>query len=193
MAVKLVSPARPRLLSVDEWVRHPAADQYELIDGFLRTRMVNQNYHEFAVGRLGYVLNEYLLRPGIIGRALSSNTKYRVRARRGIMPDFSVVMGQKARGMVRDAAYNTVGPDVAMEVLSPDQGADYIEERLDDYWKLGTAEVWIIDPQSEKVTRYTRGDQGYTIFATAQHDEEFGSRFLDGLRFSVSLLWMRDL
>jgi Uma2 family endonuclease len=189
MAVRVISPAQPRSLTIDEWVQRDDADRYELIDGLLRLRMVNQNQHEFAVGRLSYVINAHLIASNIIGSLFTSNTKYRVRTRRGIMPDVSVVLGAKAAQIDRRAAYNTVGPDLAVEVLSPDQGADYIEERLDDYWKLGTTEVWFVDPEAGTVCGHRREVRDYVIFGQAQGSEEFTSQLLPGLRFSVSLLW----
>jgi Uma2 family endonuclease len=192
MTVKVTRPPQPRLLTVEEWVQRPDADQYELIDGFLRVRMVNQNQHEFAVLRLAYFLTHHLIGLGSSGRVLGSNTKYRVRGRRGIMPDVSVLLGAKASSLKRRAAYNTVGPDLAVEVLSPDQGLEYVEERLDDYWKLGTDEVWIADPEAETLTGYARQDRNWEIFATARGDEEFESHLLPGLRFSVSLLWLPE-
>jgi Uma2 family endonuclease len=191
MVVKVIDPTQRRLLTVEEWVEHPKADQYELIDGVLRARMVNQNRHEFAVARLVQELSNYLDRTGRRGGVFGSNTKYRVRAHRGIMPDLSVVLDLKLDAVDPEAAYNTIGPDLAVEVLSSEQGSDYIEERLDDYGKLGTAEVWVVDPWAGTLTGYARADQGYEVFAQAQGDEEFGSRLLPGLSFCVGRLWMR--
>ncbi len=191
MAIKLITPSGPRLLTVEEWAQLPTADQYELIDGVLRKRMVNQNRHEFAVIRLGQFLANNFDQPGITGSVFGSNAKYRVRARRGIMPDLSVVLGAKVDAIDPDAASNTVGPDLAVEVLSPEQDADYIEERLSDYLKLGTAEVWVVDPRMETVTGYTREPHEFAVFAVAQREEEFSSRLLAGLSFSVKPLWMR--
>lgn len=178
-------------MTVEEWVQLSTADQFELIDGVLRKRMVNLNRHEFAVGRLVHVVVSYLDRPGVIGSLFTSNAKYRVRRRRGIMPDLSVVLGAKLDAIDPDAAYNTVGPDLAVEVLSPDQDADYVEERLSDYWKLGTVEVWVVDPRMETVTGYSREAHEFAVFEVARHEEAFSSRLLSGLSFSVKPLWMR--
>ena len=35
MAIKLITPSQPRLLTVEEWVQLPTADQYERTDGSL--------------------------------------------------------------------------------------------------------------------------------------------------------------
>src|SRR5262249_24393781 len=109
MAIKIVEPTPPRLLTVDDWVQRYDADQFELIDGFLRARMVNINRHEYAVIKLARILDEYFDRPGMTGGVFRSNTKYRIRARRGIMPDLSVVLGTKLAQIDPDAAYNVVG------------------------------------------------------------------------------------
>jgi Uma2 family endonuclease len=191
MTVKVIDPTQPRLLTIDEWVQHPEADQYELIDGVLRARMVNLNRHEYAVARLAQILNNYYDLPEHSGSVFGSNTKYRVRGRRGIMPDLSVLLGAKADAIDPDAAYNTVGPDLAVEVLSPDQGEDYVEERLDDFEKLGTAEVWIVNPWGRTLTGYAREAPGYVVFAQAREDEEFSSRLITGLSFAIGRLWMR--
>jgi Uma2 family endonuclease len=189
--MRVFYPRHPKLLTVEEWVQHPAGDQYELIDGLLRGRGLHPNGHEFAVARVGSALIGHLLQTGITNVVLGSRAKYRVRARRGIMPDVSVLTGWKAEAIDPKGYYNTVGPDLAVEVLSPEQDSDYIEERLDDYWKLDTMEVWIVDPWTDTVTGYTRGTHGFEAFEQAQGDEEFSSRLLQGLSFSVARLWMR--
>ena len=46
------------------------------------------------------------------------------------MPDVSVVLGAKVDQIDPTAAYNTVGPDLAVEVLSLEQDAEYVESEL---------------------------------------------------------------
>lgn len=89
------------------------------------------------------------------------------------------------------AAFNTVGPDLAVEVLSPEQGDDYVEERLGDYRLLGTREVWFINPWEWTVVGYARVGDGYEEFARAAGRDTFSSRLLDGLTFSAQVLWPR--
>jgi Uma2 family endonuclease len=181
-----------RLLTVDEWVQHPAADRYELIDGLLRVRRADPVGHEFTVVRVASAVLNHLDRTGIRSIALASGARYRVRLRRGIMPDVSVVLGSKVEQIEPAAAFNTVGLDLAIEVLSPEQDEDYIEERLGDYWKLGTTEVWIVDPWARTEIGYARGEREFEVFARVQGEEEFSSRLLVGLSFSVQQLWMPE-
>jgi Uma2 family endonuclease len=48
-------------------------------------------------------------------------------------------------------------PDLAIEVLSPDDRASRIAERMDFYLRAGTQLVWVIDPELENVTIYRPG------------------------------------
>ena len=50
-----------------------------------------------------------------------------------------------------------VMPDLAIEVLSPDDRASRIAERMDFYLRAGTQLVWVIDPELENVTIYRPG------------------------------------
>jgi Uma2 family endonuclease len=158
----------------------------------LRKRLVHQNRHEYAVARLIRIVDEHLELTGTSGGVFGSNTKYRVRARRGITPDLSVVLGPRLDSIDPNAAYNTLGPDLAVEILSPGQGEEYIEERLDDYLKLGTAEVWAVDPWAGTVIGYALRASKYEVFAHAEGVGEFHSQLLPELSFSVGRLWMRQ-
>jgi Uma2 family endonuclease len=190
MAIRVIDPTQARFLTVEEWAARPDADRFELIDGILRIRVVNQNRHEYAVGRLAKVLGDYLERSSLTGAVMGSNTKYQVRPRRGIMPDVSMLLGPQLDKVDPDAAFIPFGPDLAVEVLSPDQGDDYVEERLEDYWRLGTTEVWVINPGQRTVVGYTRVEQRFQPFGSARGGEDFSSLLLEDLTFSVGVLWM---
>ena len=48
-----------------------------------------------------------------------------------------------------------VAPDLAVEVLSPDDTARDLDERLDDYFAAGTRAVWVIDPDRRTVAMHS--------------------------------------
>jgi len=53
-------------------------------------------------------------------------------------------------------------PLICIEVLSPDDRLARLQERLEDYWRLGVRNIWVIDPQ-EKST-YVFGEDGLQEF-----------------------------
>ncbi len=71
-------------------------------------------------------------------RVQVSPTRFRV-------PDVAVVPGRKPQGKVISAP-----PLLAIEVLSPDDRAADLQEKIDDYLSFGVAAVWVVDPQSRR-------------------------------------------
>ncbi len=54
--------------------------------------------------------------------------------------------------------YIPFGPDLAVEVISPGNSADDIQEKIDDYFlpDTGTRLVWVVYPRSKTVNIHTR-------------------------------------
>ena len=48
-------------------------------------------------------------------------------------------------------------PDLAVEVLSPDDRASEVQKKVREYFSAGTSWVWIVDPANETVTVYHPG------------------------------------
>lgn len=48
-------------------------------------------------------------------------------------------------------------PDLAVEVLSPSDTIEQVEEKVDDYLSAGTPLVWVINPRRKTVTVYRPG------------------------------------
>jgi Uma2 family endonuclease len=48
-------------------------------------------------------------------------------------------------------------PDLAVEVLSPDDRPAEVAAKVADYLRAGTEAVWIVDPESRSVTTYAAG------------------------------------
>jgi Uma2 family endonuclease len=47
-------------------------------------------------------------------------------------------------------------PEVAVEVLSPDDRASEVQEKIDEYLRFGVAAVWLIDPERRRAWIHTR-------------------------------------
>jgi Uma2 family endonuclease len=54
-------------------------------------------------------------------------------------------------------------PDLAVEVLSPDDRPSDIAAKVADYLRAGTRGVWVVDPDARSITVHTRAD--VTVFA----------------------------
>ena len=66
------------------------------------------------------------------------------------IPDITVTT-QKIQGRVLRGP-----PFLCIEILSPEDRASRLEDKIDDYFKFGVAHVWVIDPRNKNAWRTRR-------------------------------------
>jgi len=79
--------------------------------------------------------------------------------------------------------YGEVPPLLAVEVLSPNDRADRVMQKITDYLRNGVALVWVADPEMRTVTVYTP-DSGPEVFEAKQ--TLTGGDVLPGLKCKVA-------
>jgi Uma2 family endonuclease len=84
--------------------------------------------------------------------------------------------------------FMTLAPDLAVEVVSPNDYGREIEEKVDDYLRAGVPLVWVVYPEIRVVHVY-RGDGTAGRFRGA--DELSGEDVLPGFRCKVDDLFPR--
>ena len=66
------------------------------------------------------------------------------------IPDLSFVTSEKVD--TDESGYLYFAPDLAVEVLSPSETAKIITDKIADYRKFGTKQVWVIDSSTQSIT-----------------------------------------
>ena len=122
---------------------HPDRDY---VEGILEERNVGEISHAEAQS----ALNVYA-RTQSPGFWSAVEVRVQVKADRFRIPDVTIVRGQKPAGRII-----TSPPEVAVEVLSPDDRIAVIQERIDDYLDFGIPCVWVIDPETRRAWIHTR-------------------------------------
>jgi Uma2 family endonuclease len=77
-------------------------------------------------------------------------------------------------------------PDLAVEVLSPDDRAGKIQEKIRDYLAYGARLVWIVDPESRTVTAYHPSGEAHLY---SGQDTVTGEDVLPGFSFTPARLF----
>lgn len=77
-------------------------------------------------------------------------------------------------------------PDLAVEVLSPSDTVDEIEEKVDDYLAAGTALVWVVNPRRKTVTVY-RPSQQPTLLS--ENNDLSGDEVVPGFHIPVAAIF----
>ncbi len=133
----------------EELLAMPDSKSYELVDGRLVER--EMGYASSWVGsRLLIRLGQYC-EAHDLGDVLQSETGYQCFPHdQGLVrkPDASFVR----RGRLPDAplpeGWARIVPDLAVEVVSPNDSAEGLEEKLDDYKKARVPLIWVIYPKT---------------------------------------------
>jgi Uma2 family endonuclease len=162
----MASAAAPKLMTTDELLALPD-DGVErwLIRGELREKrgedVTRRNrFHSRLTTRVARFLDEWAdLQPPPRGWVLSGEAGVRLRRD----PDTTVgvdVVYVSAEVLTRQTDETTVidgVPVLAVEILSPSDTWEAVNEKVDDYLAAGVALVWVIDPHRRTVTVYRPG------------------------------------
>jgi Uma2 family endonuclease len=94
-------------------------------------------------------------------------------------PDVSFVAAGRFEGERGPEGFSPVPPDLAVEVLSPDDRSQPVLEKIGEYLDAGVRLVWVIDPAARTATRYRSLTD--TRMLTASDDLD-GEGLLPGFR-----------
>lgn len=122
---------------------------YEVVDGELQMSPKNSPEHGFICTELSFALNAHVKRQKL-GAVFDSSTGFWMENENCRAPDISFVSKEQLRRLKRPAnSFFRFAPDLAIEVLSPNNTRAEIQERLRDFFSSGTKLAWIIDPEAK--------------------------------------------
>ncbi len=128
---------------------------FELINGRMKFKM-SDNKHADAQIRLGAKLVEYFDR-NPIGLARTEYT-FRLwpdRPHEGRVPDLCAILNQN----VNEERYGSAAPDLAIEIVSRDDGWTELYDKAELYFEHGSRIVWFVDPMQKGVMVVTPQDR----------------------------------
>jgi Uma2 family endonuclease len=126
---------------VEEYLNTSFADgDREYVDGRIVERNLGEIDHSDLQGRI------YLcVAVNYKGLWVGPEVRVQVAKQRFRVPDVAVVRGAKPQGRII-----TTPPHLVIEVLSPDDRAGDVQEKIDDYLAFGVPCVWVIDPRTRR-------------------------------------------
>jgi Uma2 family endonuclease len=128
------------LVPLNEYLGRTTDPDCEYLEGRLVERNVGEIGHGDAQGRTyAHILfNARGFWAGVEIRVQIRPDRYRV-------PDVAVVRGGRPSGRIINSP-----PEVAVEVLSPEDRAADVQDKIDDYLQFGIPAVWLIDPERQR-------------------------------------------
>jgi Uma2 family endonuclease len=155
------------LVSLEEYLNTTYEPDMEYVDGELRDRNVGETGHGRIQAQITHKLLAFAenvpMQVMTEARVHTAGTSYRV-------PDISVVLGDDELDR-----YLYQPPFLCVEVLSPDDRAGEIQEKLDEYLAFGIRFVWVVSPKFRRGHVYVNEGSRFVMTAGNRlftHDPE---------------------
>lgn len=181
---KGAGPLDEGTITAEEFARMPN-DHCELVDGKIIRMSPAGRTHGKIAARIHRALDRFVERHDL-GHVIGSETGYRTKRHPdGVRaPDVAFVShATDACAEESEETFYPVAPDLAVEVLSPDDGWEYVETKVKEYLKTGSKVVWVVSPKNETVHVYERKR---TPRILEGNDSVDGGRALPGFKAKVS-------
>jgi Uma2 family endonuclease len=150
-------------MTLEEFLALPEEKPYlEYVDGEVCPKTMPTDRHGELAAELLFRLKAYLqAHPVAVAR--TEVRHYSERANRSYLPDVEVTLNERVRK--GEARINPVPepPDVAIEVISPDDRASRVLDRVNFYLAEGVQVLWVVDPETETVTEYRSSEHMRTL------------------------------
>lgn len=155
----------------------------ELLDGELKIMPPSGLEHgENAGDMFGFIWT--FVRQHKLGRVTAAETGYVLHRNPSgrdtvLAPDVGFIAAGRVEGRIEK--YAPVAPDLAVEVVSPNDSSDEVQDKVTKYLKYGTQLVWVVYPRLQQIVVHTQ-DGARTL---SRDDTLDGGAVLPG--FSLAL------
>jgi Uma2 family endonuclease len=127
---------------------------YEIVNGELVDMGNSGALHGYVCSLLLAALTSYILLKKL-GVILDSSTAFKMKNGNKRSPDISFFAKERLQGMTElPSGFLEGAPDLAVEVLSPGNTIEEIDEKIAEYFENGARLVWVISPTQHYILVY---------------------------------------
>ncbi|MBI1762967.1 MAG: Uma2 family endonuclease [Acidobacteria bacterium] len=138
---------------------------YEIVNGQKEVKMAGAKHGEIGA-QLTVELGIYLKQTPL-GKLYNANTTFMIGANER-MPDVSFVSAARIPAEGAPASKWEIAPDLAVEVISPNDIYEKVIGKVREYFAAGVQQVWLVSQEAEDVTVYDAPTQLRIV--TAEQD-----------------------
>lgn len=174
----------PRLMTADDLLQMPGDGfLYELVQGELRSMSPASYRHGKIIINITLSLGQHV-RDQQLGDVYAAETGFKLTAEPDTVraPDVAFVRRERVEAVGDREGYWPGAPDLAIEVISPNDLYTEIEEKVIDFLNAGTGMVLIVNPRKQTVTVY-RALSNISILT--EEDIIDGEQIVPGWTFAV--------
>jgi len=174
------------LLTGGDLLRMPGdGRRYELVRGELVEMSPPGVSHGERALRVGRLLDEFVEEHGL-GKVAVESGFYLERGPDTVRgPDVLFISKERLDPDAEVDGYSEIVPDLAVEVVSPDDTYAEVTAKVGEYLDTGVRLVWVVEPKTRRVTVFPGGR------ILSEEDDLDGGEVLPGFRVPLSRVFRR--
>ena len=150
-------------MTADEFADSIYARGFELVDGIVvprntspknffkeRSQMPTGALHGVVTSRLTTYLTVFVIENDL-GETCAAETGFRLNPSTVRGADIAFIQQDKIDVFGIPINFFPIAPDLAVEVISPSNTYDEIQDKIEKYFNGGTKLIWIVDPKRRKI------------------------------------------
>lgn len=176
------------LMTVEELACLPEDDyRYELVEGELIRMSPTKPRHGKIAAKIIRILGNYVEAKGL-GEIYGTDTGFIIRRHPDTVraPDIAFVSKERIPEELGDGFFPSA-PDLAVEVLSPDESAMEVQDKIEGYFHAGSRLVWVVNPKTKTVTVYFSPRDIHLLTSV---NTITGGEVIPGLSFTVADIFL---
>src|SRR4051812_20680274 len=174
-----------RVLTADEFLEWPdePGRRQELIRGEVVSMSLAGGRHGAVTFEIGHLIGNYV-KPAKLGKVYAAETGFIVERDPDTVrgADVAFVRTERLAAITKPEKHVPFAPDLAVEVISPNDRDDEVEEKVQTWLKAGTLMVWTVDPERRTVTIHRPGTDPVTL---AEDETILGGNVVPGFECRV--------
>jgi Uma2 family endonuclease len=174
----------PPTYTPEDLLALPDGDLYELVDGKLVEKPMSQE-SSWVGGKLLRLLGNVAEDDRQLGWVFGADCGYQCfpdAPKRVCKPDVSFVSRKKLPERRFSEGHVRIPPDLAVEVVSPNDISEEVEAKVEEYLAAGVTAVWVVFPRIRIVHVYR---QGKNVTRLREQDTLSDEELLPGFRCVV--------
>jgi Uma2 family endonuclease len=176
------------LMTAEELFQLPDDDyKYELVEGgLIRMPPTGAEHGDIAVNACALLRN--YVKAHDLGRVSAAETGFILKRNPDTVraPDAAFIAKTRIPSEGIPRTYWPFAPDLAVEVVSPNDRFDEVQEKVSDYFTAGTRLVWVVLPKTRTVLVYR---SFHDVRSLGVNDELSGEDVIPGFTCHVAELF----
>jgi len=146
-------------MPIDEIVLPGTKPETEWVRGRALQKVSPQRTHSRLQGALAMRLDRWATGRGEVGPEWRFRVAPPGEVRRPLVPDVAYVSNERLRPLSdKELEIPPLAPDVAVEILSPDDRRADVDDKIGVYLRAGSSLVIVVDPQQRAVELHDRAE-----------------------------------